>query len=351
MSNQQNSIYRYLVGVGNNAALLNGTFPTNTGQFGIFSPTGGAAPSTAGSEFYVAVKTANSSVRTDIINPAKVKYVNAYCPTTAISPVTDILYMCATCNAEAYIKVAFRSANVWQLNGTDKIKTYALRTDCCTGQTASCIELVRSIRNQINADPDKLFTAVAVGVSGGNTTVLNDATLTSWNVGTNGCPGIRLTANSIPVADFTGIPYIYDFPTGVSFDTTIKGFSCCSPATTVTQITQPVYAEGAGADIKYLEWSNAANAQNGTPPIITDSGVVFSRDLNAVAGTNYAQITIALDDVVDGSFLTYQDPKTYVFAIPTGQNTAADAFVKRLDVLLGVTPTIQSQLTGCFTFT
>jgi hypothetical protein len=351
MSNQQSSIYRYLVGVGNNAALLNGTFPTNTGQFAILSPTGGAAPSTAGSEFIVAVKTATGSVRTDVISRAKVKYVNAYCPTTAVSPVIDITYMCATCDAEAFIKVHFTSANVWQLNGTPKVKTYALRTDCCTGQTASCIDLVRTIRDQINADKDKLFTASAIGVASGTTSVLNDAQLTAWNVATNGCPGIRLTANSTPVSDFCGIPYIYDFPTGVAIAANVRGFSCCTPATTITQITQPVYAEGAGADIKYLEWSNAANSLNGTPPVITDSGVVFSRDLNAVATTNYAQITIAVDDVVSGAFLTYQEPKTYVFAIPTGQNTAADAFVKRLDVLLGVAPTIQSSLTGCFTFT
>ena len=350
MSNQHSSIYRYLVGVGNNAALFTGAIPTNTGQFAIVSPTGGAAPTTAGSDFKVLVKTATGIVTTDVINRSKLKYANAYCPTTPVAPVIDILYMCATCNTEAFLKVSFRSANVWQLNGTDKLKTYALRTDCCTGQTASCIELVRSIRNQINADPDKLFTAQAIGRASGTTSVLDDAALTAWNVATNGCPGIRLTGVGQAIADFTGIPYIYDYPTGVSISATVRGFSCCSPATSVTQITQPVYAEGAGADIKYLEWSNAANSQNGTPPIITDSGVVFSRDLNAVATTNYAQITLALDDRTNGTFLTYQDPKTYVFAIPTGQSTAADLFVKRLDTLLGVAPTLQSQLTGCFTF-
>jgi hypothetical protein len=351
MSNQHSSIYRYLVGVGNNAALLNGTFPTNTGQFAILSPTGGAAPSTAGSDFIVAVKTATGSIRTDVINRAKLRYASAVCNVPAVSPVIDILNMCATCNSEAFIKVRFRSANVWQLNGTDFVKTYALRNDCCTGQAADCVAMVKSFRDQINADPKKLFTAVAIGVVEGVTTVLDNVALSTWDASEGNCPGIRLTANGIAVADFCGIPYIYDYPTGVSIDATVQGFNCCSPATTVTTTTQPVYAEGAGADIKYLEWSNAANAQNGTTPVITESGVVFNRDLNAAAGTSYAQITLAVNDVTNGTFLTYQDPKTYVFALPINQNTAADPFVKRLDVLLGLSPTLQSRLTGCFTFT
>lgn len=351
MSNQHSSIYRYLVGVGNNAALLNGNIPTNTGQFAIVSPTGGAAPSTAGADFKVLVKTATGMIQTDVINRAKLRYANAVCNTAAVAPVIDILDMCATCNTEQFIKVRFRSANVWQLNGTDFVKTYALRTECCTGQSADCVEMVRQIRNQINADPKKLFTAQAIAVVEDVTTVLNDAALDTWDSGADGCPGIRLTGVGPAIADFCGIPYIYDYPTGVSIEATVQGFKCCSPATSVTQVTQPVYADGAGADIKYLEWSNAANSQNGTPPVITESGVVFSRDLNAVAGTQYAQITLALNDVVNGTFLTYQDPKTYVFALPINQNTAADAFVKRLDVLLGLSPTLQSRLTGCFTFT
>lgn len=345
MSNQHNSIYRWLVGVGNTAATVNGTYPSTTGQFAVMSPTGGAAPTAEGTDFMLVVKTANGDIRTDTINKSMLRYANATCNVAAVSPVIDVRGICAVCDTSQAIKVRFRSANVWQLDGTDYVKTYAFYNTCCTAGEPDCVALVRSIRDQINADEQNLFTASARNPD--DNTELNDAALDTWDADADGCPNLRLTANGQSIASFCGIPYIYDYPTGVSFDVTLDGFNCCT-GSTVVQVTAPVYAEGAGADVRYNEWSNASNAQNGTVPVITESGVVFSRDLNAADATSYALITIAVNDATTNTFITYPDPKTYVLALPINQNTATVALVRRIDDLLGTN--LEGSLTTCFTF-
>jgi len=345
MSNQHTSVYRWLVGVGNTAATVNGTYPSTTGQFAVMSPTGGAASSTEGADFMLLVKTATGDVRTGVINKAMLRYANATCNVAAVSPVIDVRGICAVCDTAQSIKVRFRAANVWQLDGTDYVKTYTFYNTCCTADSADCVALVQSIRDQINTDEQGLFTAVATNPT--DNTTLDNTALASWDADADGCPNLRLTAVGQSIASFCGIPYIYDYPTGVSFDVTLDGFNCCSAATTV-QVTSPVYAEGAGADVKYNEWSNAANAQNGTVPVITESGVVFSRDLNASDATSYALITIAVNDTVNNTFITYPDPKTYVLALPINQNTATVALVRRIDDLLGTN--LEASLAGCFTW-
>lgn len=345
MSNQHTSIYRYLVGVGNTAATVNGTYPSTTGQFAVMSPTGGAAPSTEGADFIVLVKRANGDVRTDVINKAKVRFANAVCNTASVSPVIDVRGICGICSADQGIKINFRYANTWLYDGNDLPQSFIYTNQCCA-DSADCVALVRGLRDQINADQKNLFTASARNPN--DNTELNDAALDTWDAEADGCPNLRLVANAQAVADFCGIPYLYEFPTGVSFDVTTYGFGCCSPVTSVVEVTAPVYAEGLGIDIKYLEWANAANSQNGTPYVITESGVVFGRDLNAAAGTSYAQITIAVNEDATHTFTTYPEAKTYVFALPINQNTASVAFIRRLDDLLGTT--FETSLDGCFTF-
>lgn len=344
------SVPRVLVGANNIAlqAAGSGFNALTQREFGFFTPNGVSITTGAeGDDFILAVGLESGFVRTDVINKKNLVYATASCPSAVTSPVVDLRNICALCSPNTDgqgIKVHFTAANVWLTDGPRAfIKSYDAGVECCTAP--NCVELVRTLRNLINADTDALFTATARNPT--TNAELNDAALDAWDSDANGCPDLRLTANGQSIADFCGIPYQYYYPSGVSFEITTYGFQCCSPKPTTVVVTAPVFGNGLGADVKFLEWSAAPTAQNGEPLPFYGHDVVVSRMLNAVPASTYALITLAVNDPHTSGYLTYQDPKTYVIAIPTGASTTADPLVTLLDTLLGTD--LESSLT-CFTF-
>lgn len=342
MSDQIVAVRRTLVGSGDQALYVSGK-PNGlaAGQMGVFDENGDALTTVALGEtvqdkIFVAVGLGNGKFRRTpgYIKAASLKAVNFQCYTAAVQKIVDIEDMCSECDGERYIKIIVTSSNAWTGYGYNQyVKTFAAREGCCTG-SVTCKAILKDLRDQINNDDEGLFTAVATNPS--NDATLNDAALDSWDYGANGCPNLRISANAQAVSDFVGIPELYDWPTGVAFEVVAKGFQCCADGTTVTVDTEITYAEGAGADIKYLEWTDAGNAEAG-PYRQTVSGVVTPITTNAVAGGTYHQLNLLYTEPIAGDTgaMQYSDPKEAIIAMPSG--TTAVTLWTVLDDQLGTT--------------
>lgn len=337
MSLEVNSVGKYFAGVADTTATGPGALLTGAvsvlGDDGV-SPYG--EPVDFGT-FVIGTKLSNNEVvLTTPIKPDSIRYANKVSPVVGVAPVYDITNLCSSCNQDYSIKLDITDASAFQAFGFQAYtKIYSDFTKCCDDATNpnSCVELVRTIRNDINADSDQLFVASARNPA--DNTELNDAALDAWDVATNGCPNLRLEVQSQPLTDFCGIPYNYTFPTGVTVVVSAVGFDCCVPGVETVTVTEVVYPEGAGPDVKYQEWFHSKNSIANSQYFITGEGVTLTEPLNADAtATDYTVYTIAYSDVMRSGFLQYEDPQTISIAV-NGANVAA--FEVNLETVTGIT--------------
>lgn len=335
MSSQQIAVRRTLVGSGDQALYVSGK-PNGlaAGQVGVFDQDGDAIAAAAAVEekIFIAVGLGNGLFRRSpgYIQASAIKAVNFQCYTAPVEKIVDITDICTECSGERYIKIRIQSSNAWTGYGFNEyVKTFATREVCCT-DTPTCQAILMDLRDQINDDPEALFTAIATDPA--DDSELNDAALDAWDYAANGCPNLRITANAQAVAGFVGIPETYVWPTGVSFDVSVKGFTCCSPATAVAVDTELTYAEGAGGDVMYNEWFDLGNTGVG-PYRLTASGVQTAHTLNAVAAGTYHILNILYHEPTTNGHLTYGDPKEVLVAMPSG--TTAVTLWQVLDDQLG----------------
>ena len=328
MSLEVNSVGKYFVSnVQPSATASTALASLAVGETGIYLANGTAATtsSTAGSPFFIANKLPNGEVvSTDIIDPANIRYADNQAVVAGVAPVYKIANICTSCNKDYAIKFDITDASAFQAFGFQAYtKLYSDFTGCCdTDAGDSCIEVVRNVRNAINADIDNLVVAIAANPA--SDAELDDEELNEWEVATDGCPVLILTVQAQAVADFCGIPYNYTFPTGVSMVVSTIGFDCCTPSVVTTTETEIVYPQGAGPDVKYQEWYHSKNSLADSQYHITGDGVVLSGPLNALSTGTYSQVVIAYDAPIRSGFLNYQDPKTVTLAVsaaaaqPTG---------------------------------
>lgn len=307
------------------------------GQFGVFDKNGAALTTvalgeTVKDEIFVAVGTGSGKYLRSpgYIKAANIKAANFQCYQAGVAPVILVSDLCSSCSGEFAVKIHITAANAWQSYGFNQfVKTFTSSEACCSS-TPTCKAILKDIRDQINADSEGLFTALAVNPSGGAT--LNDAALDSWDYAVDGCPDLKITAVPPALADFCDIPNTYSFPTGLAVEVTTTGFSCCDPAVTITESVALVYPEGDGDDIKYAEYVDNGNV-NG-PYRLTESGVASSFTANAVSAGTYHQLSILYDDPIASEFLQYSDPKEALIAWPSG--TTAVTLWTILDDQLGL---------------
>lgn len=354
------NVRKTLVGIGNTAPAASATLvgALTAGKFGVFglqsatdgTPTG--VTTAAGGETYdgangvfiaVGIDGVPGYRATPTIHAGNIRYAQVECYNAGVAKILDFKQLCAECSADYSLKINITNANAWTGYGYQPlVKTFAHNAFCCTGAEASCSEMVFNLVENINADPEGLFTAQAIDpdttagaddlLDGSN--VIDSGDYATWDEEADGCPNLRLIANAQAIADFCGIPYKYSFPTGVFFDAYFSGTACCSPAVTKKEQQAIEYPQGEGADVKYQEWYDAGNAEAG-PIALSRTGVVFPASLNADDATNYYLVTIAYDNpTTEGLNNNLNNPQKVVLAVPTGSANTDPLFVI-IDEMLG----------------
>lgn len=348
----QQQVKTVLVNTGNQNVLAAGNAPTAlaTGQIGIFnenSVSRSTATAVAGEKFFLATKLPSGKIvrSRGLISTNNVRSVKVQCYTAPVQQVIDITGICAECDSDYSVKIDINHPVAWHTYGYSPFtKTFTTKTACCSGDgTGDCTALVRELRDLINGDAEALFTATARNPN--DSTELNDAALDTWDATADGCPNLRIAVNAFAEPNFNNVPYKHVYPELVTINkVTTQGFSCCS-ATTVSEVTAPVIAQGDGSMVRYEEYENGGIVDNPGPYRVTTDGVVLDTEFNGVASTTYVALTIEYNDPVYYNFQTYTQPMMLTVYIPVGADNTKDNLGDIIDDLIGTDT--DTALTAC----
>lgn len=343
MSRIHREVQAVLVGTGNQAILTAGNDPGDlaSGQFGVFTPAGTSiVTGTTATEFRVGVKTSDGvRFSKGFIKGTNVKSVALTCFVDAAEKVVDLTNICTQCGGEYAIRMdIYRSEANVSYGFAPFLQSFTYTSDCCTtpGEDVSCITMLQSLRDAINAGQGSMFTALVVDpetLDLDDSGELDDEALADWDTDANGCPVLRIRGSIPDIEDFCNIPNKYAFPTGITFEVSLSGADCCSPAVTIETVQDLAYPNGAGVDIKYAEWMAAGNDKTG-PYRQTETGIDISAALNASTSVDYVQLDIEYVEPIESGFREYSDPKWLKIAVPTTA-TSTDNLFDALEALLG----------------
>ena len=289
---RNNDVFQVLVPTVATPAVTDSTLATlvaTPGTIGAFSYKTNLAlnPAAAATEdFYFAVSITDLNGVADIRKSAgtHIQYKNIVENTNKqyaapVDMVTGNLLKVITCGDEIGVKIEIRNQEAYRLNGYNQVvKTYLVPTSECTDcdsscEDLSCIAILTSLVDLINADPDSVVTA---------TQVAPDA---ACDGGVTGAQGkLILTVKAAVLKDWCTVNLGYFFPHQTEIIVTpLEGFE----ATTID--TAMVYEDGAGYDVKQLEYE--AGGWNGNPgpyrvsPLV---GVALGDfQFFAIVGSNY----------------------------------------------------------------
>lgn len=354
MSNSLRQVPTMLVLTGNQSPLAagNGVTDLAVGQIGVFNKDGlsrSAATDVPGEEFFLATKLADGKIirSKGFISSAHLRNWDVQCPVAKTEQVVDITNICAECDTDYSVKLDVNYPVAWHTYGFQPyVKTFTAKTACCDADgTGDCTELVRDLRDNINADSEGIFTASARNPSG--LAELNDAALDAWDADANGCPVLRIAMVTPAVPAISGAQAnLFTFPELLTATVTTKGFECCSPATAVANSTDPVVQQGDGVTVAMEERFSGGVSGNTSPYRQTVSGVDAAVQLNADQTTTYAILTLEYNDPSQNSFQDFTDPMIVRVAIAPANSNSTDNLGDILDDLLGLSA-IDTALTAC----
>ncbi len=346
---------RILVTSGNQAPLAAGNRVTSLalGQIGVFdartrlSVSAATVATTKPREFFLAVGSdanldtvVDGTIQSLNIGRGHVKAYNGRCYTPARPKIIDVTDICADCGTEYAVKVDITTSAAWFNYGFQQFsKTFNYVSPCCEGCTncdaGDCVDLARGLKDQINLDPDALFTAIVITPASAATTPavttgLSEAQLDAYDVTANGCPVLRIIASTQGIKTWLGIPEQYEFPRGIGMQVSLQGFSCCGAVSTKQEA---VFEEGSGFDIGHREWDIAGY----TTGIYrqTESGVFLGPNTRQSSNSGvYAQIELSHDQVTQGGWIDHIEPNQTLVAIPCASTTTISGLAAILDAIL-----------------
>ena len=348
------------------------------------------------------------------------------------SKIVEISNFTVLCQTNYCIKLLISNQQSYQVNGFNTLsKTFCYYSGCCglvdcgdCPPAGSSAEVAAGLAAQINADPDKLFTAqastmtalatfsasataglytvtvgstvysinntgaatqavvqaaiidavnntanspyaaVATGTAGqiafsaktptstpfgtvslgpGGTGITISAVqtaaranFTDYTTLPSGAGGIlRITASATAAASFNNnIPNKY-FKAGTNFEVALtSGVGYCNG--TVSTIQDPVFPDGKGVDIRYLEY--VAGGWNGNPGVYRQLSLTGLPKEDFVyyssANGQYNVFVISNDiESVSGNFTTYKNPVATYIAVPCTDSTVLSGIAAVLDVI------------------
>ena len=362
---RNNDVFHLLVTKGNQAVLAKDKKVTELapGQIGVFNydtnlsfdATVAAAPR----NFYLAVGVdAGNGTTGDIMKSAgshvQGKNIAFYSfrPYTPGRPMKVLLkdYV-ADCETEYGVKLELRNQEIYRTQGYNQFtKTYTMKTSCCDGCEPTCPsgdanEITKQLFINISNDPSGLVKANikpragAVLPSGvtvdanGNLTIAQVDTIMAANAAqTDPAKYVYtdLEIETVPqtIQDFCSVSLNYMYPRQtVAILTKVGDFKCSG---TVATTQTAVFEEGAGIDVKQLEYQ--AKGWTESPyRVSTVNGVADNRIYITDASAKYDVFALTYDQFSLGGWLEYFHNQASIIAIPTADATTRNGLAAILD--------------------
>lgn len=362
---RNNDVFHLLVTKGNQAVLAKDKKVTELlpGQIGVFNydtnlsfdATVAAAPR----NFYLAVGIdAGNGTTGDIMKSAgshvQGKNIAFYSfrPYTPGRPMKVLLkdYV-ANCETEYGIKLELRNQEIYRTQGYNQFtKTYTMKTSCCDGCEPTCPsgdanEITKQLYININNDTSGLVKAnikpragavlpsgVTVDAQGNLTLAQVDTIMAANAAQTDPAKYIYtdLEIETVPqtIQDFSAVSLNYMYPRQtVAILTKVGDFKCSG---TVATTQTAVFEEGAGIDVKQLEYQ--AKGWTESPyRVSTVNGVADNRIYITDASAKYDVFALTYDQFSLGGWLEYFHNQASIIAIPTADATTRNGLAAILD--------------------
>ena len=362
---RNNDVFHLLVTKGNQAVLAKDKKVTELlpGQIGVFNydtnlsfdATVAAAPR----NFYLAVGVdAGNGTTGDIMKSAgshvQGKNIAFYSfrPYTPGRPMKVLLkdYV-ANCETEYGIKLELRNQEIYRTQGYNQFtKTYIMKTSCCDGCEPTCPsgdanEITKQLYININNDTSGLVKAnikpragavlpsgVTVDANGNLTLAQVDTIMAANAAQTDPAKYIYtdLEIETVPqtIQDFSAVSLNYMYPRQtVAILTKVGDFKCSG---TVATTQTAVFEEGAGIDVKQLEYQ--AKGWTESPyRVSTVNGVADNRIYITDASAKYDVFALTYDQFSLGGWLEYFHNQASIIAIPTADATTRNGLAAILD--------------------
>lgn len=362
---RNNDVFHLLVTKGNQAVLAKDKKVTELapGQIGVFNydtnlsfdATVAAAPR----NFYLAVGVdAGNGTTGDIMKSAgshvQGKNIAFYSfrPYTPGRPMKVLLkdYV-ANCETEYGVKLELRNQEIYRTQGYNQFtKTYTMKTSCCDGCEPTCPsgdanEITKQLYINISNDPSGLVKAnikpragavlpsgVTVDAQGNLTLAQVDTIMAANAAQTDPAKYIYtdLEIETVPqtIQDFSAVSLNYMYPRQtVAILTKVGDFKCSG---TVATTQTAVFEEGAGIDVKQLEYQ--AKGWTESPyRVSTVNGVADNRIYITDASAKYDVFALTYDQFSLGGWLEYFHNQASIIAIPTADATTRNGLAAILD--------------------
>ena len=362
---RNNDVFHLLVTKGNQAVLAKDKKVTELlpGQIGIFNYDTNlsfdATVTAAPKNFYLAVGIdAGNGTTGDIMKSAgshvQGKNIAFYSfrPYTPGRPMKVLLkdYV-ANCETEYGVKLELRNQEIYRTQGYNQFtKTYMMKTSCCDGCEPTCPsgdanEITKQLYINISNDPSGLVKANikpragAVLPSGvtvdanGNLTLAQVDTIMAANAAQTDPANYVYTdleIETVPqtIQDFSAVSLNYMYPRQtVAILTKVGDFKCSG---TVATTQTAVFEEGAGIDVKQLEYQ--AKGWTESPyRVSTVNGVADNRIYITDASSKYDVFALTYDQFSLGGWLEYFHNQASIIAIPTADATTRNGLAAILD--------------------
>ena len=362
---RNNDVFHLLVTKGNQAVLAKDKKVTELlpGQIGIFNYDTNlsfdATVATAPRNFYLAVGIdAGNGTTGDIMKSAgshvQGKNIAFYSfrPYTPGRPMKVLLkdYV-ANCETEYGVKLELRNQEIYRTQGYNQFtKTYTMKTSCCDGCEPTCPsgdanEITKQLFINISNDPSGLVKAnikpragavlpsgVTVDANGNLTLAQVDTIMAANAAQTNPANFVytNLEIETVPqtIQDFSAVSLKYMYPRQtVAILTKVGDFKCSG---TVATTQTAVFEEGAGIDVKQLEYK--AKGWTESPyRVSTVNGVADNRIYITDASGKYDVFALTYDQFSLGGWLEYFHNQASVIAIPTADTVTRNGLAAILD--------------------
>ena len=362
---RNNDVFHLLVTKGNQAVLAKDKKVTELapGQIGVFNydtnlsfdATVAAAPR----NFYLAVGVdAGNGTTGDIMKSAgshvQGKNIAFYSfrPYTPGRPMKVLLKdFVANCETEYGVKLELRNQEIYRTQGYNQFtKTYTMKTSCCDGCEPTCPsgdanEITKQLYININNDTSGLVKAnikpragatlpagVTVDAQGNLTLAQVDTIMAANAAQTNPANYVYtdLEIETVPqtIQDFCSVSLNYMYPRQtVAILTKVGDFKCSG---TVVTTQTAVFEEGAGIDVKQLEYQ--AKGWTESPyRVSTVNGVADNRIYITDASSKYDVFALTYDQFSLGGWLEYFHNQASIIAIPTADATTRNGLAAILD--------------------
>ena len=362
---RNNDVFHLLVTKGNQAVLAKDKKVTELlpGQIGIFNYDTNlsfdATVTAAPKNFYLAVGIdAGNGTTGDIMKSAgshvQGKNIAFYSfrPYTPGRPMKVLLkdYV-ANCETEYGVKLELRNQEIYRTQGYNQFtKTYMMKTSCCDGCEPTCPsgdanEITKQLFINISNDPSGLVKAnikpragvvLPSGVTvdaNGNLTLAQVDTIMAANAAQTDPANYVYTdleIETVPqtIQDFSAVSLNYMYPRQtVAILTKVGDFKCSG---TVATTQTAVFEEGAGIDVKQLEYKTKGWTES-PYRVSTVNGVADNRIFITDANAKYDVFALTYDQFSLGGWLEYFHNQASIIAIPTADIVTRNGLAAILD--------------------